>query len=158
MDPAVRGRVLRQLSYGLYIVTVASGDQVAAGAVPWVTQVSVEPPLVAVIWAADSGVAHLAERTGRFAVNILGAGQEQVARAFFTAAVRQGDLLNGIPFRTGNDGMPILSPVPAAFECSVRECRRPGDHVLALGEVTTVYEMAAQSPLLLATTGWYYGG
>lgn len=158
MDPVVRGRVLRQLSYGLYIVTSAADQQVAAAAVPWATQISIEPPLVAVIWSPSSGVALLAERAGKFAVNILAAGQENVARAFFTAAVRQGDTLNGVPCRTGNDGMPILSQVPAAFECALRDVRRPGDHVLALGEVTTVYEMAAQPPLVLATTGWFYGG
>ena len=158
MDPAVRGRVLRQLSYGLYVVTVASGQEVAAGAVPWVTQISIEPPLVSVAWTPGSGIALLAPRAGRFAVNILGAGQEQLARAFFTAAVRSGDTLNGVPFRTGNDGMPVLSQVPSAFECILKDCRRLGDHELAVGEVTTVYELGKQPPLLLATTGWFYGG
>jgi len=158
VDPAVRGRVLRQLSYGLYVVTVATGDEVAAGAVPWVTQVSIDPPLVSACWTPGSGIALLAERAGRFAVNILGAGQEQLARAFFTAAVRHGDTLNGVPFRTGNDGMPILSQVPAAFECTLKDRRRFGDHELAVGEVTTVYELGKQPPLLLSTTGWFYGG
>ena len=158
MDPAVRGRVLRQLSYGLYVITVAADAEVAAGALPWVTQTSLEPPLVTVGWTPGSGIALLSQRTGRFAVNILGAGQEQIARAFFTAAVRHGDTLNGVPFRTGNDGMPILTQVPAAFECVLKERRRLGDHELAVGEVTTVYEMGKQPPLLLATTGWFYGG
>jgi flavin reductase (DIM6/NTAB) family NADH-FMN oxidoreductase RutF len=150
--------VLRQLSYGLYVVTVADGPQVAAGAVPWVTQVSVEPPLVAVGWAPGSGIALLAERAGRFAVNILGAGQEQIARAFFAAAVRQGEFINGVPFRSGSEGMPILTQVPAAFECTLKEVHRPGDHVVAVGQVHTVYELNSKPPLLLSTTGWFYGG
>ena len=158
MDPTVRSRVLRQLTYGLYVVTASEGDRVAAGAVAWLTQISMQPPLVAVGWSPDSGIAVLAERTGRFAVNILGAGQEQIARAFFAAAVRQGDTLNGVPFRVGNDGMPILTQVPAAFECTLKEIHRPGDHLLVVGQVNTVYELGRMAPLVLSITGWHYGG
>jgi len=158
MDPVVRSRVLRQISYGLYIVTTSSGDQVAAGAVNWLSQVSVEPPLVVVGMARGSGIAVLTERAGRFAVNTLGVGQEHLAGAFFEPAVRRGDTLNGVPMRTGNDGMPILTTVPSAFECTLQEFLSPGDHLLAVGRVTTVHEHNKLSPLLLASTGWFYGG
>jgi flavin reductase (DIM6/NTAB) family NADH-FMN oxidoreductase RutF len=142
----------------LYIVTVADGEMVAAGAVNWLTQVSIEPPLVAVGMAKGSGIAVMVERVGRFAVNTLGAGQEQIARAFFDPAVRRGDKLNGIPFRPGHEGMPVLTPVPSAFECTLQELQRPGDHLWAVGLVTTVHELNTLSPLVLASTGWYYGG
>lgn len=158
MDPLVRSRVLRQITYGLYIVTTSQGEQVAAGAVNWLTQISVDPPLVAVGMTRGSGIAVLAERAGRFAVNTLGAGQEHMARAFFEPAVRRGDTLNGVPFRTGNDGMPILTQVPSAFECKLVEFLSPGDHLLAVGRVTTVHDLNQLAPLVLATTGWYYGG
>jgi flavin reductase (DIM6/NTAB) family NADH-FMN oxidoreductase RutF len=158
MDAAVRSRVLRQLTYGLYIVTASDGPQVAAGAVNWITQISIEPPLVSVGLARSSGIAVLAERVGRFAVNTLGAGQEDLAKAFFSPAVRQGDTLNGVKIRSGNDGMPILTQVPSAFECTVLEVHRPGDHVLVVGRVTTVHEHNQLTPLVLATTGWFYGG
>lgn len=48
MDPNAKKTTLRMIPYGLYVLTAASGDRVAAATVNWVTQASFEPPLVAV--------------------------------------------------------------------------------------------------------------
>jgi flavin reductase (DIM6/NTAB) family NADH-FMN oxidoreductase RutF len=158
MDTEVRKQVLRQLTYGLYVVTAVHGDQVAAGTINWLTQSSFEPPLVAVGLKDESGISLLAERAGRFAVNVLGTGQEQIARAFFNPAVITGETINGVAFRPGNDGMPILNQVPCAFECNVEQIVRGGDHLLLVGRVMTVHEHNQTPPLTLAATGWHYGG
>lgn len=158
MDPDVRKRVLQQITYGLYVVTVRHEQQTAAGTINWLTQVSIEPPLVAVGMKAESGIAVLAERSERFAVNILGSGQKEIAAAFFVPAVVAGDRINDVPFRLGSEGMPILTPVPGAFECSVEEIVRKGDHDVVIGRVTTVHEHHMQAPLTMAATGWTYGG
>jgi flavin reductase (DIM6/NTAB) family NADH-FMN oxidoreductase RutF len=158
MDPEVRQRVLQQITYGLYVITVRHDEQVAAGTVNWLTQVSIEPPLVGVGMKTGSGIAVLTERAGRFAVNILGVGQKEIAAAFFAAAVVSGDRINDVPFRLGSDGMPVLTPCPSAFECSVEETVRKGDHDLVVARVTTVHEHHLQAPLTLAATGWVYGG
>jgi flavin reductase (DIM6/NTAB) family NADH-FMN oxidoreductase RutF len=158
MDPEVRQRVLRQITYGLYVITVRHEEQVAAGTVNWLTQISIEPPLVAVGMKSGSGIAELTERAGRFAVNILGLGQKEIAAAFFVPAVVTDHRINDVPFRVGSDGMPVLTPVPCAFECHVEETVRKGDHDLVIGRVTTVHEHHVQAPLVLAATGWVYGG
>jgi flavin reductase (DIM6/NTAB) family NADH-FMN oxidoreductase RutF len=158
MDPEVRRRVLRQLTYGLYVVTVSHGDQTAAGTVNWVVQTSFEPPLVAVGMKSGSGIAVLADAAKRFAVNVLGAGQKDIAAAFFRPAVVEGDRINGVAFRAGNEGLPILTELPCAFECAVEQIMRCGDHDLVIGCVTTVHEHQHRPPLSLAATGWFYGG
>jgi flavin reductase (DIM6/NTAB) family NADH-FMN oxidoreductase RutF len=107
---------------------------------------------------SGSGIAELSARSGRFAVNILGAGQKEIAAAFFVPATVMGDRINDVPFRIGSDGMPVLAVVPSAFECTVEETVRRGDHDLVIGRVTTVHEHHVQAPLTLAATGWVYGG
>jgi len=119
MDIEARRRVLRQITYGLYVVTAARDGQIAAGTVNWVTQASFEPPLVVVGMKSDSGIAVLTRESGKFAVNILGVGQKEVAAAFFKPSVVTGNTINGVRFKTGEGGMPILADLPAAFECAV---------------------------------------
>ena len=158
MDPQVRQRVLRQITYGLYVVTTRHGDQIAAGTVNWVTQASLEPPLVVVGMKNGSGIAALTDQSRRFAINILGVGQKETAAAFFKPTTISGDRMNGIRFRYGEFGLPILLDLPSACECSVEEIVRRGDHDIVVGRVTGIYEHLNVPPLSMASTGWYYGG
>lgn len=154
----MRRRVLRQISYGLYVVTASAGEQSAAGTVNFISQMAIEPPLVAVGMKTGSGIALLSEQSGRFAVNILGMGQKEIATAFFNPIQLSADRINGIAFRRGEGGMPILTVVPAAFECRVEEIVRRGDHHIVIGVVEAVHEMRSMPLLSMASTGWYYGG
>ena len=158
MNSAVATRLLRHLSYGLYVVTASHDGQVTAGTIPWVVQVSGDPPLLAVAMKSGSGVSVLAAQARRFALHVLGEGQQGVAQAFFTAATVEKDLINGVRFRKGTLGIPILTDVPCAFECEVVEIVHPGDHDLVIGRIIDVHEHDQRSPLTLASTGWYYGG
>jgi flavin reductase (DIM6/NTAB) family NADH-FMN oxidoreductase RutF len=158
MDDEVLRRVLRRVVCGLYVVTTRHEDQIAAGTITWLSRISGQPPILAVSLKEESGVAVLSRRSERFAVHLLAAGQENVAQAFFAPAQVQDGRINGLACRAGNDGMPILNDVPCALECHVVECITPGDHVVVLGEITTVHEHDQRSALVLATTGWYYDG
>ena len=44
MDPDVKKKVLRQISYGMYVVSSAAGDAVSASTVNWLSQASFSPP------------------------------------------------------------------------------------------------------------------
>jgi flavin reductase (DIM6/NTAB) family NADH-FMN oxidoreductase RutF len=46
VDSQIKKQTLRLLNYGLYVVTAADKDGVAAGSVNWLSQVSFQPPLV----------------------------------------------------------------------------------------------------------------
>ena len=48
MDDAAKKTVLRQFSYGLYVVTVAADGEEHGMTANWVTQAAFEPPMVAV--------------------------------------------------------------------------------------------------------------
>lgn len=140
------------------MVTARDAAQTAAGTVNFVAQMAIDPPLVAVGMKTGSGIALLTERSKRFAVNILGMGQKDLAAAFFSPTVVSGDRINNIPYRPGADGLPILTLVPSAFVCRVEETVKRGDHDLVVGCVTEVYEQRSMPPLTLASTGWFYGG
>lgn len=160
MDPQDKKVALRAITYGLYVMTSASDDQIAAGAVNWLTQVSFEPPLVAAGVKADSGLHAAIGDSGTFAVGVLADDQLDIGKAFFRSTVVEGDTLNGHRFEKGAvSGAPILDELPYWFECRVTDTIERGDHTVFVAEVVNAgVRDAERSPLTLRSTGMNYGG
>jgi flavin reductase (DIM6/NTAB) family NADH-FMN oxidoreductase RutF len=135
MDPNARKAALRMIPYGLYVLTAAHGDTVAAATVNWVTQASFEPPLVAVGVKADSHAHALIKDARAFALNVLGKGQGPLAFTFFKPAERQGQTISGEAFKPGTTGAPILASTPAFIECTLEATVEKGDHSVFVGKV-----------------------
>ena len=138
MDANTKKTTLRMIPYGLYVLTAASGDRVAAATVNWVTQASFEPPLIAVGVKTDSHAHALIKESRAFALNVLGKGQQALAFTFFKPAERQGQTISGEPFRAGTTGAPILASTPAYVECTLEATVEKGDHSIFVGKVVDV--------------------
>ena len=124
------------IPYGIYVLTAEdSVGNIAAATVNWVTQTSFDPPLVAIGVKADSGAYALIKKTGAFALNMLGKGQQGIAFTLFKPAVVDGDTISGEPFQLGSTGVPLLDNAHAAVECKVVEIVEHGDHHIVVGEV-----------------------
>jgi len=65
----------------------------------------------------------------------LGKGQQGPAFEFFKPAQRDGDTINGEPYRSGDNGAPVLLNAPAWVECKIVEVVEQGDHHIFVGEV-----------------------
>jgi flavin reductase (DIM6/NTAB) family NADH-FMN oxidoreductase RutF len=167
MDPNAKKAALRMIPYGLYVLTGQGRDgTIAAATVNWVTQASFAPPLVVVGVKADSGTHAVIKDAGAFALNVLGKGQQAAAFAFFKPVNRDGDRINGEPFRSGATGAPILASVPAFVECKLVDTLEKGDHSIFVGEVVEAGVAGAISGRPDDTTLWlkdlgektFYGG
>lgn len=159
MDERAKKAAFRMISYGLYVLTAADDDRIAAGTVTWLSQASFVPPLVMVGIKVGSSLHTAIEASQKFAVNILGAEQKEVAQAFFRPSQVSGSTINGYPFEMGKTGAPLLTNVPARLEARVVNAVKRGDHTVFIGEIldATVRD-ATQEPLVLRDTGWSYGG
>ena len=136
MDDNTKKTALRMIPYGIYVLTTETADgDVGAATVNWVTQTSFSPPLVAVGFKSDAVSYGLARKSGHFALNMLGKGQQGVAFAFFKPGERDGQTISGEPFRAGSTGSPILLNAQAAVECKIVEVVEQGDHHVVVGEV-----------------------
>ncbi len=160
MDPQIKKQALRLLTYGLYVVTAADGDKVAAGSVNWLSQASFEPPLVMVAIKKDSGLHAIVAGNGALAVNVLAAGQKEAASAFFRSTEVKDGKLNGYAFEPGpKTGAPLLLDLPAWFEARVTDAVERGDHTVYLAEVINAGLRDPEAkPMVLRDTGWFYGG
>ena len=160
MDPQAKKVALRAINYGLHVLTANDGDDYAAGGVNWVSQASFEPPLVMVAVKADSGAAAIIPRSGAFAVNVLGADQMDVAKAFFRSTTRDGDTLNGQAFEPGpTTGSPLITACAYWFECRLTDTVERGDHTVFVAEVVDAgVRDDSVRPMVLRETGMNYGG
>jgi flavin reductase (DIM6/NTAB) family NADH-FMN oxidoreductase RutF len=161
IQPDVRSDALRLLSNGVYLLTACVGDTAHAVTVTWVSQVSIQPPLVLVALRRNSRLAGAVRQARRFALNVLGAGQEATAEKFFTHTTASAEALElgGYGFRPSPAHCPLLLDALAWIECRVAaEPASPGDHSLVLGEVSGTGIRRPGQPLVLADTPWSYGG
>ncbi len=109
---------------------------------------------------ADSGSAALVESTGAFALNVLGADQFDVGKAFFRSTTVEGDMVNGHRFEPGpTTGAPLLIECAYWFEARVTDMVARGDHTVFVAEVVEAgVRDETVVPLLLRDTGMNYGG
>lgn len=140
MDTDVKKKILRMIPYGIYVLTARSAEgEVAAATVNWLTQVSFEPPLVAMGVKPDSGAYAALKDSDGFALNFLGKGQQGLAFTFFKPADLADGKISGEVYREGGNGAPLLDSALAGAEFSVVEIVEKGDHHTVIGEVVAVH-------------------
>ncbi|GHO68166.1 flavin reductase [Ktedonobacter sp. SOSP1-52] len=158
MDPAVKKQVLRLFMYGLYAVSCAEGDEVNAFTANWLTQVSFEPPLVAVSIEKDAKSLPMIQRSQKFAINVLRTGQRELAGMLGKSGFKYPDKLQGISHELRPDGYVVLHDALGWVGCEVRNSMDAGDSILVLAEVVDVGLIAEGQPLSMAEAGFRHAG
>ena len=127
--------LFRRLTCGVYVVTAAHDDVRDGFTAAWVTQVSFEPLLVALSVNPGNATWTLIERSGRFAINVLAAGQLPAARHFGLQSGRERDKLAGVSTLAVADGAVVLADAVAWLDCRVQQRVPAGDHVVVIARV-----------------------
>lgn len=131
-DEARFREVLGHFATGVTVVTAMEEGQPVGFTCQAFTSLSLDPPLVALAPARTSTSWPRIARAGAFGVNILGAHQEALCRAF---AASGGPKFDGVGWRAGALGVPILDGVLAWVECELEAIHPAGDHELVIGRV-----------------------
>ncbi len=129
------GSILSHLETPVAIVTARAGEREGGMTAAWITQVSFTPPLLAVSIAPERFTHKLIEESGAFAVNLLRAGQESIAKDLGFRSGRAGGKLAAYELLPGKTGSPLLSDAGAYYDCRVVDRVTTGDHTLFVGEV-----------------------
>jgi flavin reductase (DIM6/NTAB) family NADH-FMN oxidoreductase RutF len=137
---------LGMFATGVTIVTACNADGALIGLTAnSFNSVSLAPPLV--LWSLAQSAGSMASfRTGtHYAINILAADQQDLARQF---AAPVANRFEGVQFTLGAAGAPLLAGAVATFECFNRSRYQEGDHVIFVGEVERCACITGASPLL----------
>jgi flavin reductase (DIM6/NTAB) family NADH-FMN oxidoreductase RutF len=146
--------LFHRLTYGVYAIGVAAGEQRDAFTAAWVMQASFDPLLLALSINPHNASYRLLHAGGGFTVNVLKREQLELARRLGTRSGRDEDKLAGVPWRPGRRGAPILQAALAYFDCELAGSIPAGDHELVLGRVTDGQLLDRRgAPLSYADTG-----
>ena len=94
--------------------------------------VSLEPPLISICIDRRTASHYAFEETGRFVVNILREDQVAISAQFASPIL---DKFDGIPFREGIAGIPVLEDAIVNLECRLKHAYEGGDHTIFVGEI-----------------------
>lgn len=109
--------------------------------------VSLQPPLVLVSIARDSGYNEVLKNSGEFAVNFLADDQKSVSDRF-AGRVKLADRFEGLGVSFASTTAPIIGGVRAYIECKTRSIHEEGDHSLIIGEVVSAKRLNEKNPLV----------
>lgn len=100
------------------------------------TSVSLHPPLVLI--CLGHAVTNIEEfrHTSHFGLSILGEEERRISERF---AQKGHDRFDGIDWRRGEAGVPLLAHALATLECAVHQRFISGDHDILIGEVVRAH-------------------
>jgi flavin reductase (DIM6/NTAB) family NADH-FMN oxidoreductase RutF len=151
VEPATFCAVLGHSPTGVSVVTTRDSDGCNHGiTVSSYASLSLEPPLVLICIDRRSRIHRVLLAAPSYAVNILSADQELVARRFSSCA---DDRFAGITSYAGKSGDPLIGGALAYLECLIVDEHRGGDHSIFVGAVA--YAEAREGLPLLRFRGDY---
>ncbi|MDR2189523.1 MAG: flavin reductase family protein [Azonexus sp.] len=146
LDTRPLRNALGRFATGVAIVTALDPDGRPIGlTVNAFTAVSLDPAQV--LWCLDNNSHNLAafRHASHHAINILAAGQVDLANRF---ATWPADRFAGLPWRPGAGGAPLLPDCCASFEVANETALASGDHHIFIGRVERFSETPNLAPLL----------
>jgi flavin reductase (DIM6/NTAB) family NADH-FMN oxidoreductase RutF len=135
VDPAVLRRAMSHFATGVTVVATRHvGGGVCGLTANAFTSVSLVPPLVLVCVDRRSLTYPCLEASGFFAASFLSDGQHELSLRF---AERRYDKFDGVPYRSGVTGAPILAESIGHLECLTQTEFPGGDHAIILARVVS---------------------
>jgi len=158
IDLEAKKVLLRKIPHGLFICGVRDGEEINGFTASWVTQGSFAPPLVVMAVRADGSSHGIIERTEMFSLNVLRADQKELAAVFFKPQKGIGGRFESTSYTFGTMGLPLIEDCVGSVECEVCGNVKKGDHTVFVAEVKSAKLINDCDSLILASTGWNYGG
>jgi flavin reductase (DIM6/NTAB) family NADH-FMN oxidoreductase RutF len=141
--------VMGHFATGVTVVTAGSREGPVGMTANAVCSLSLEPLLLLVAFDNESRTLPVVRETGRFGVNILAAGQEELAR-LFASKTDERQKFAGVPHAM-HDGIPVIDGALAWIGCRLERLIAAGDHTIGMGAVEAA-EAGAGEPLI-----WFRG-
>ncbi|CAM3786785.1 flavin reductase family protein [Polaromonas hydrogenivorans] len=133
IDPREMRSAFGKFATGVTVVTTRAAEGHLVGlTVNSFSSLSLDPPLI--LWSLVKHSPNLQVfcDAPHFAINILSADQQGIARQFATPVK---DKFVGVDSDLSTHGIPLLADALAHFECSLAHVYEGGDHLIFVGKV-----------------------
>jgi flavin reductase (DIM6/NTAB) family NADH-FMN oxidoreductase RutF len=148
-DAELFREVFGRFATGVAVITSAGSAGPGGMTANAMCSLSLRPPLVLVCFENSARTLPIVRESGRFAVNMLSAGQQELA-GLFASKLPEAEKLQGVAHRIQH-GLPLIEGTLAWAACDLRELIAGGDHTIGIGEVISL-GLGAGQPLL-----WFEG-
>ncbi|HOO37479.1 MAG TPA: flavin reductase family protein [Deltaproteobacteria bacterium] len=126
--------VLDTFHYGIYLVTITADGGHNGMIASWVTQVSHDPPLVALA-IRKNRLSHTQIKTsGKFSINVLPKNLLGLVRQFKIPDWKKK--FDGIEYELSPHGTPVIKEALGYLDCMVERTVDAGDHTLFISRIT----------------------
>ena len=150
-------QAMRHLAGGVTIIATEHEGRRTGLAATAVCSVSADPPTILICINSGASAHEPIRESGRFSVNLLASGQDDIARRFSGEMGIRGEerftVGTWAPLVTGT---PVLESALAGLDCRVTEVVRMATHSVFFGAVVGVASRAIAGPLMYAHAR--YGG
>jgi 3-hydroxy-9,10-secoandrosta-1,3,5(10)-triene-9,17-dione monooxygenase reductase component len=131
--------VIGHFATGVAVITASHSNGTAYGMTTnALTALSLDPLLMLVCFDNTARTLPVVRDAGRFAVNVLHTGQEDLA-GVFASKVPVEQKFDRVDYHVEH-GAPVLRDALAWVACDLRELRPGGDHTIAIGAVAAMGE------------------
>ena len=150
VEPDHFREVMGHFATGVTVVTASGPDGPVGMTANAVCSLSLDPLLALVCFANGARTLKIVRRTRRFGVNVLAAGQEDLAR-LFASKTPERQKFAGVQ-HTVHDGIPVIEGTLAWVGCTLQQLVPGGDHTIGIGAVTAAEKAKEREPLI-----WFRG-
>jgi flavin reductase (DIM6/NTAB) family NADH-FMN oxidoreductase RutF len=127
---------MRRTAASVAVITTAHDGRIHGMTATAMTSVSVDPPTLLVVVNRTTRTHPFIQKSGRFAVNVLAQGQEEIARRFAAGVENQ---FEGVAYDLRSAEVPIIAGTVATFVCIATEAIDVATHTIFIGEVEEAY-------------------
>jgi flavin reductase (DIM6/NTAB) family NADH-FMN oxidoreductase RutF len=149
VDPARFRSVMGNFATGVTVITATSPAGPVGMTANAVASLSLDPLLLLVAFDNSARTLTVVRDTERFGVNVLAAGQEELAR-LFASKQPEAAKFAGVPHSV-HDGLPVIEGGLAWVGCRLERLLPGGDHTIGIGAVESA-EAGDGAPLI-----WFRG-
>jgi flavin reductase (DIM6/NTAB) family NADH-FMN oxidoreductase RutF len=149
VDPARFRSVMGNFATGVTVITATGPTGPVGMTANAVASLSLDPLLLLVAFDNSARTLTVVRDTERFGVNVLAAGQEELAR-LFASKQPEAAKFAGVPHSV-HDGLPVIEGGLAWVGCRLERLLPGGDHTIGIGAVESA-EAGDGAPLI-----WFRG-
>jgi flavin reductase (DIM6/NTAB) family NADH-FMN oxidoreductase RutF len=133
VDPAHYRAVMSHFATGVTVITASGPEGPVGMTANAVCSLSLDPLLLLACFDRGARTLPILQERGRFGVNVLAAGQEDLCR-LFAGKRPEHEKFAGVAHSV-HDDIPVIEGVLCWVGCTLQRLIDGGDHVIGIGEV-----------------------
>jgi flavin reductase (DIM6/NTAB) family NADH-FMN oxidoreductase RutF len=157
MKPLAPGKALSHISHPVAIITVNDGKKLNGMTAAWVTQISIDPPMLCTSISPLRHTWDMLAEVDYFGVCMLSKDQKEESNLFGSKSGKKLDKFKAMgiePFMAAHD-VPLLPGSVAGFVCRKTHQVEQGDHWALFGEVVEAWKGPETVPLNFFKSGYH---